>query len=136
MSTIKVTNIQDTSGGNSSTSAEIFNGRAKAWVNFNGSGTVAIRNDYNVNTVSDRGAGAYTVNFSSALGSANYAAVGQTQNSTFSVPVGTAVAICRSLGAPVDAFPTSSAYECSTTWAYSGAQNRNDMDYVFLSFFE
>ena len=40
MSTIKVTNLQDTSGGNQSTSGEIFQGRAKAWINFNGNGTV------------------------------------------------------------------------------------------------
>ena len=46
MSTIKVTNLQDTSGGNSSTSEEIFQGRAKAWINFNGTGTVAIRDEF------------------------------------------------------------------------------------------
>ena len=73
MSTIKVTNIQDTSGNNSSTSAEIFNGRAKAWVNFNGTGTVAIRADFNVNTITDANTGDYTVNFSNALADANYA---------------------------------------------------------------
>ena len=43
MSTIKVTNIQDTSGGSSSTSEQIAKGRAKAWVNFDGTGTIAIR---------------------------------------------------------------------------------------------
>ena len=73
MSTIKVTNIQDTAGGNSSTSAEIYSGRAKAWVNWNGAGTVAIRADFNVNTISDNGTGDYTVNFSSAMSDANYA---------------------------------------------------------------
>jgi len=76
MSTIKVTTIQDTGGGNSSTSAEIYSGRCKAWVIFNGYGTVSIRADFNVNTVTDNGTGVYTVNFSSSLASANYACVG------------------------------------------------------------
>ena len=83
MSTIKVTNIQDTAGSNSSTSAEIFSGRAKAWVNFNGQGTVSVRSDYNVNTVGDNGTGQYTVNYSTAIGNANYSAVaGGSRNGT------------------------------------------------------
>jgi len=45
----------------------------RAWVNFNGTGTVAIRADFNVNTISDNGTGDYTVNFSSAMSDANYA---------------------------------------------------------------
>ena len=76
MSTLKVTNIQDTSGGNSSTSAEIYSGRAKAWVNFNGTGTVAIRASFNVTSITDNGTGIYTVNFSSSLGNTNYAVAG------------------------------------------------------------
>lgn len=76
MSTIKVTNLQDTSGGNQSTSEEIFEGRAKAWINFDGTGTVTIRDDYNVSSITDAGAGSYTLNFTSAMTSANYAAVG------------------------------------------------------------
>ena len=73
MSTLKVTNIQDTSGGNSSTTAEIKNGIAKAWVNFNGTGTVAIRAQYNVSSITDNGTGDYTVNFTTAISDANYA---------------------------------------------------------------
>jgi len=79
MSTIKVTNIQDTSGGNSSTSEQIAQGRAKAWVNFNGTGTVAIRDDFNVSSITDDGSvGSYTVNFTNAFADANYAALGLT----------------------------------------------------------
>jgi hypothetical protein len=76
MSTLKVTNIQDTSGGNSSTTAEIKNGIAKAWVNFNGTGTVAIRAQYNVSSITDNGTGDYTVNFTTAISDANYVAAG------------------------------------------------------------
>ena len=77
MSTIKVTNIQDTSGGNQSTSEQIARGRAKAWVNFNGSGTVAIRDDFNVTSITDGGTGLYTVNYTNSMANANYAWVGQ-----------------------------------------------------------
>ena len=72
MSEIRVTTLKDTAGSNSSTAAEIFNGRAKAWVNFDGTGTVAIRADYNVNTITDNGPGDYTVNFTTAFADANY----------------------------------------------------------------
>ena len=45
----------------------------KAWVNFNGTGTVAIRASYNVSSITDNGTGDYTVNFTTALADANYA---------------------------------------------------------------
>ena len=48
----------------------------KAWVNFNGTGTVAIRASYNVSSITDNGTGDYTVNFTSALADANYSVVG------------------------------------------------------------
>ena len=67
MSTIKVTNLQDTSGGNSSTSEEIFQGRAKAWVNFSGNGTVAIVDDFNVSSITDNGTGNFTINYSNSM---------------------------------------------------------------------
>ena len=75
MSTLKVTTIQDTSGGNASTSEQIAQGRAKAWVNFNGTGTVAIRDDFNVSSITDNGTGDYTVNYSNSFSNSNYAVV-------------------------------------------------------------
>jgi hypothetical protein len=47
----------------------------KAWVNFNGTGAVAIRASYNVSSITDNGTGDYTVNFTTALADANYSAV-------------------------------------------------------------
>jgi hypothetical protein len=44
----------------------------RAWVNFNGTGTVAIRASYNVSSITDNGVGSYTVNFATALADANY----------------------------------------------------------------
>jgi hypothetical protein len=46
---------------------------ARAWVNFNGTGTVAIRASGNVTSITDNGTGDYTVNFTTAMPDANYA---------------------------------------------------------------
>jgi hypothetical protein len=46
----------------------------RAWVNFNGTGTVAIREDGNVTSITDGGTGIYTVNFTTVMPDANYCA--------------------------------------------------------------
>ena len=53
---------------------------AKAWVNFNGTGTVAIRAAGNVSSITDNGSGDYTVNFTNAMPDANYNAVCMVSN--------------------------------------------------------
>ena len=57
--------------GAQSGSAPIY--AARAWVNFNGTGTVAIRASGNVSSITDSGVGLYTVNFTTAMPDANYA---------------------------------------------------------------
>jgi hypothetical protein len=47
----------------------------RAWVNFNGTGTVAIRASGNVSSITDNGTGDYTVNFTTAMPDINYAHV-------------------------------------------------------------
>jgi len=58
---------------NASGSAPIY--ACRAWVNFNGTGTVAIREAGNVSSITDNGTGKYTVNFTTAMPDANYAAL-------------------------------------------------------------
>jgi hypothetical protein len=48
---------------------------ARAWVNFNGTGTVAIRSSGNVSSITDVGTGTYEVNFTTAMQDANYSVV-------------------------------------------------------------
>ena len=55
---------------NASGSAPIY--AARAWVNFNGTGTVAIRASGNVTSITDNGTSDYTVNFTTALSDTNY----------------------------------------------------------------
>jgi len=50
-------------------------GLCKAWVNFNGTGTVAIRASYNVSSITDVGVGEYRVNLTTSMSDANYSAV-------------------------------------------------------------
>jgi hypothetical protein len=64
MSTVKVDTIKTT--GN----IEVYT--CKAWVNFNGTGTVAIRGSGNVSSITDLGTGRYTITFTNALTDANY----------------------------------------------------------------
>ena len=64
MSTLKTNTIKNTDD------VEMY--LAKAWVNFNGTGTVAIRAAGNVSSITDNGAGDYTVNFTTAMVDANY----------------------------------------------------------------
>jgi hypothetical protein len=58
--------------GAQSGSAPIY--AARAWVNFNGTGTVAIRASGNVSSITDNGTGQYIVNFTNAMPDTNYAA--------------------------------------------------------------
>jgi len=48
----------------------------RAWVNFNGTGTVAIRGSYNVSSITDNGTGDYTISFTTAMSDVNYVVTG------------------------------------------------------------
>ena len=71
MSTLRVDAITNQAG----TTQPDIDGVAKAWVNFDGIGTVAINESFNVSSVTDNATGKYTVNFSTNLSDANYAVV-------------------------------------------------------------
>ena len=54
----------------------------RAWVNFNGTGTVAIRASGNISSITDNGTGYYTLNFSTAMPDANYSYLAKSTRST------------------------------------------------------
>lgn len=74
MSTLRVDTLQTAAG------VQVYT--AKAWVNFNGTGTVAIRASGNVSSITDNGVGDYTVNFTNAMVDTNYASVISGNSST------------------------------------------------------
>jgi len=59
---------------NASGSAPVY--ACRAWVNFNGTGTVAIRASGNVSSITDNGVGDYTINFTTAMQDVDYALAG------------------------------------------------------------
>jgi hypothetical protein len=73
MSSLRVNTIQNTSG--------VEQYLAKAWVNFNGTGTVAIRAAGNVSSIVDMGVGAYYINMTNAVAS-NYAVIANANRTT------------------------------------------------------
>jgi hypothetical protein len=70
MSTIIASNVSD--GTLSIPTTFVTNGSAKAWVNFDGTGTIASLDSFNVSSLVDSGTGRYTVGYSSVFASANY----------------------------------------------------------------
>jgi len=78
MSTIIATTLSN--GSVSVPTATVVNGSAKAWVNFNGTGTIAARDSFNVASLTDSGTGLYVVNFTNALADGNHSDVGSNAN--------------------------------------------------------
>ena len=73
---VKATIEAETAGaGLAADTAKYHPGVAKAWVNFNGTGTPAIRSGYNVASITDNATGDYTVNFTEPMADANYCVV-------------------------------------------------------------
>jgi hypothetical protein len=72
MSTAKFDTLSNLAGTQTVPVATVAQGSAKAWVNFNGTGTVAIRAAFNVSSITDNGTGNYTVNFTTAMPDADY----------------------------------------------------------------
>jgi hypothetical protein len=81
MSELKVTTLSNQSGVTVPVDT-VISGTAKAWVNFNGTGTVAIRASFNVSSITDVTTGTYTVNFTTAMADVNYAVMAGNGNNT------------------------------------------------------
>lgn len=85
MSTVVVGTVQSNSASPptfKNTSGTEIGTLCRAFVNFNGTGTVAIRASFNVSSITDNGTGDYTVNFTNAMPDANYATAGAIRRDT------------------------------------------------------
>ena len=94
---------------------------SKAWVNFNGSGTVAIRDSYNVSSITDNGTGDYSVVFSTAMTDANYCMNMNSGDkaSTWGIPIYDGVSnytssLCRFLTQGPDDGPNDNVIVCAS----------------------
>jgi len=74
MSTIKANTLLHSDGSTTTQPSipALDQRMAKAWVNFNGEGTVAINSAYNVSSITDNAQADYTVNFTNSMANANY----------------------------------------------------------------
>jgi len=75
-STLTVTNLTATNltdgAGTTSTFANVASGTAKAWVNFDGTGTIAARDSFNLSSLTDLGEGRYKTTVSNAMSGTSY----------------------------------------------------------------
>jgi len=74
MSTVKANNLMNVDGGIPTVKSQQL--IPTAWVNFNGTSTVAIRASENVSSITDNGTGNYSANFATNMANINYSAVG------------------------------------------------------------
>lgn len=84
-----VSDTVENGAGASTSTTNVINGSAKAWVNFNGTGTPAIRASYNVSSITRNGTGQYSINFTNAMADANYCFLCNAQdvNNGMGVPI-------------------------------------------------
>ena len=108
MSTLRLTTISNQSGSASVPSQTVISGSAKAWVNFNGVGTVAIRASFNVTSITDNNTGDYTVNFTNAMPDTNYSVAGAARFGDDSVAGAMRVVSICSVGTLANAMQTTS----------------------------
>jgi hypothetical protein len=122
-SELRVNTLKDASGNNSVATSVVFNGSAKAWVNFNGAGTVAIRDSYNISSLTDSDVGIYTLSWSSNFANDDYANAGTAgQNSNALVTVSCAIDTTA---------PTTSASLYNTNYE-NGSSGRFDSNQVTI----
>lgn len=116
MSTLKVSTIRSNTASTPPTFADTNGVEAgqlcRAWVRFNGNGTVAITDDFNCSSITDNNTGDYTFNFDVAMPNVNYTPVGSV--STTGASFGAACFFATtSTGARVA--PTTTAFKINTT---------------------
>jgi len=113
MSTLRVNTLANQGGTQSTAIENAINGSAKAWVNFNGTGTVAIRASYNVSSITDNNTGDYTVNFTNAMSDKNYA-VNVSTSSIYGVAWSGASGLFSEAAAATEVTPTTTAFRFGT----------------------
>ena len=90
MSTLNVNTVQSSTSNPpifKNSGGDVAGTLCRAWVNFDGVGTVAINDSFNVSSITDNGVGDFTVNFTNALSNANYAVAGSVESGN-ATPVG------------------------------------------------
>jgi hypothetical protein len=98
----------------------------RAWVNFNGTGTVAIRASGNVSSITDNGTGDYTVNFTTAMPDANY---------SYSLSTRHQPGVSRGIVVGSTTAPVTGSFRIETYDFGAGTFSLKDVDYICVSIF-
>lgn len=107
--------------------------KCRAWVNFNGTNTVAIRASGNVSSITDNGTGDYTVNFTNAMPDANYICVfGEQGNQIGGSYNGTCI---RGLRDDNTANKTANSVRVGATWSANNSFSQIDPSIFDLAVF-
>ena len=123
-SELRVNTLKDAAGANSVAMEYVAGGSAKAWVNFNGTGTIAVRDSLNVSGLVDNSTGDYGVTLSSAMVNADYSISANGKNSS-------SVRTFYNSGGPTQADPTASVFEITSYNESAGAYV--DSNYMLAS---
>jgi hypothetical protein len=78
-SELRVNTLKDASGNNSVGMSYVAEGTAKAWVNLNGTGTIATRDSFNISGTTDNGTGDYSFAINNDMNNNDYAIGSHTQ---------------------------------------------------------
>lgn len=104
------------------------NYNVRAWVNFNGTGTVAIRASGNVSSITDNNVGDYTVNFTTAMPDANYSVVSTRQ-------IGSNSLQARIFGQSANTAPAAGSVRMYSYYYSAGADAAEDISFAFVAIF-
>ena len=83
--TIKIANTSTYVSDGGATTQNTVQGLIKVWINFDGTGTPAARDSFNVGSITDNGTGSYDIVFTNAMSSANYTSQCSLNNGTTDV---------------------------------------------------
>jgi|DEB0MinimDraft_6_1074348.scaffolds.fasta_scaffold33445_3 hypothetical protein len=130
MSEIKTDKLTGTStagsilvtGEGNSTTTNLQQGLAKAWVNFDATGTPAARDSLNFSSIVDNSAGDFTLNWSSSMANGNYSLTGMTEN------FGVASTTTCVLGVLTNTFPATSSVTLTTVRTDSSSTTERDVN--------
>jgi hypothetical protein len=121
--TLVITTLSD--GTNSTSATNCIQGSNKAWVNCTGAATPVIRGSYNVSSVTANTSDTFTVNFTNALASTNYAW-------SFGLQAGSGQGIFAGQDS-TDAYKTTTAFRFGTFYQYNGrSANPLSMSLMFI----
>ena len=118
---------QITAQGEGTATTNLQQGLAKSWMNLNGTGSIAIRDSFNIGSLTDNGTGDYTVPLSNPMSDANY----KVEVSGTDAVTGAASIMNRKVTLYANTAPTSSQYRLASGYNYYTASAFHDNPHIF-----